>query len=96
MLRHSIGIHKTCYRGDAFIFLQLTWLAALWIVSQSLIGKELLLPGTENELLATIYAPQDLVVVLVHLGPSYTGLDRCRRLRSNCSYSCNVYRAVSL
>jgi len=43
--------------GDALIFFQLTWLAALWIVSQSFVSKELLLPGTEDKLLATIYAP---------------------------------------
>jgi hypothetical protein len=43
--------------GDALILLQLARLAALWIVSQSFISKELLLSGTEDELLATVYAP---------------------------------------
>jgi len=74
--------------GYSFIFPCLAGFASLGIVLQAFISKEQLLSGTEYELLAAIYTPQNLVRVLVHTSllmyvvfqPMDSGADsgRCR------------------
>lgn len=77
---------------DTLVLFQLTRLATLRIVSQPLVREEELLSGGKHELFPAINAPEDLVVVLVHL--SLLNLTRLR-VRARASYR-SVYSLVTI
>lgn len=61
--RLTVGLDVSC---DTVILFQLARLTSLRIVSQSLVREEQLLSSAEDKLFAAVYAPQNLVRVLLH------------------------------
>ena len=75
----SVGMHV---RRDAFVLLEFARLTPLWIVSQTLVRKEQLFSRSEHEFLVAIDTPENLIVVLVHLGLLRITRRACRRVIS--------------
>ena len=88
----TVRLHVGC---DSVILSHFAGLAPLWIVSQPLVREEKLLSSAENKLFAAVDAPQNLVLVFVHLGLLYlTGWRLSARVDR--SYNCRVVMAASL